>query len=745
MMAKWFPWKWLIACAAKSYGIMDPFMLLARLRKFAEPSEVDAPMELIRAWTMFQARGVVNTRAIQHNLDWVWPYWVERQFNPRDPSFVPRSFSFTHINLTQRNWTAVALPDSDMYAIVDPRGLVTPLDTGWSLDAWVSAEGDRLVPSRCKNAVQHMYCGERLAVRTCVEERGMKIESTAEMHRAGGAGSVLRVEWKAEGPGGAQLCVALRPYNPEGVQFIDSVEPEAKGSGWRVNGRTSVAFDRVPARCPASTYRKGDVFHRLSEDSLESGVRCPVGMATAAAVFPVKENGPDSVAVEIPMKEKPARPARVGGRYRPEKSWELLDGKIPAFDVPDRRMSYIYEAAARTLLVLSAGEVYPGPYTYRRFWFRDACVMLNALLALNHEEPCRRAFEHSFGRRQTVRGFFQSPQGEWDSNGQVLWLAGRWHSLSGNPMSADILKILRKGADWLCRKRISGLPGRPHRGLLPSGFSAEHFGPNNYYYWDNFWGVAGLRSAAAVFESHGQGECREKWSRDADSYEQCILDDIERIPPERSRGGIPAAPGRRMDAGAVGSLVADYPLRLFPPRHERITGTLEFLMKECMIDDGFFHDMTHSGINPYLTLHLAQVLLRCGDARFERLVRKVAGLASSTGQWPEAVHPVTLGGCMGDGQHGWAAAEWVLMMRALFVREEEGKLVIGSGLFPEWLESGEVLRFGPTPTPYGPVTVRVDTSREKPEVKVEGEWRHEKPRIEIALTQNSQQPMTNSQ
>ena len=39
---------------------------------------------------LFHARGLVNTKAIQNNLDWVWPYWVERQFNPADTSFIPR-------------------------------------------------------------------------------------------------------------------------------------------------------------------------------------------------------------------------------------------------------------------------------------------------------------------------------------------------------------------------------------------------------------------------------------------------------------------------------------------------------------------------------------------------------------------------------------------------------------------------------------------------------------------------------
>ena len=35
---------------------------------------------------------------------------------------------------------------------------------------------------------------------------------------------------------------------------------------------------------------------------------------------------------------------------------------------------------------------------------------------------------------------------------------------------------------------------------------------------------------------------------------------------------------------------------------------------------------------------------------------------------------------MGDGQHVWAAAEWVLMIRNCFAREEDDHLILCSGI-----------------------------------------------------------------
>ena len=125
--------------------------------------------------------------------------------------------------------------------------------------------------------------------------------------------------------------------------------------------------------------------------------------------------------------------------------------------------------------------------------------------------------------------------------------------------------------------------------------------------------------------------------------------------------------------------------------------------------------------------------MRRGDERYRRLVKAVARLASPTGKWPEAVHPRTLGGCMGDGEHGWAAAEWCEMMRALFVRESEDGLIIGEGLFPEWFEAGESLSYGPTLTPYGEVTVKIDPDGDGWLARVEGKWRGTPPPMRLKI------------
>lgn len=721
-MIRLLPWKFFVRYAARRYGVIDPATWLARIRRFAQPSEVAEPLELLRAGIIFHARGLVNAKAIQHNLDWVWPYWVERQFNPTDSSFIPRAFSFSHINLTHRNWTAVGLPDLPVYPIVDPRGLVTPLNDGWSLDFWILTENGRsLLPSKLgDDAVrQTLQLDPTLKIITDCVHGGLELRTDVTMGATNFGTANLCVAVGALADADAWLVVAVRPYNPEGVQFVDQIVFDANEQAFHVNEEASVRLSDPPDSLQMAHYADGDVYLDLQRDDHPQEVHCPVGMATAAALFRLREGEARQIQVSVnldrDLKDVPLRQPI-------NHSWSDATRGTAELSIPDARMQFLYDAAVRTMILLSAGDLVPGPYTYRRFWFRDACLMLHPMIAIGLIDRSKRVIE-SFPNRQTLSGYFLSQEGEWDSNGQVLWIAARYASMTGTRLGKEVEQAIRKGVRWLRNKRSHA------SGLLPAGFSAEHLGPNDFYFWDNFWALGGLRNIASYWHSIGDDDAASEADILAEEFSISIESCITAIPSTQSNGAVPAAPGRRMDAGAIGSMVADYPLQLYPPGDERMRTTGDFLIGHCFQRGGFFQEMIHSGINAYLTLDLAQSLLRKGDPRYGELIRRVAELASPTGQWPEAIHPQTFGGCMGDGQHGWAAGEWIMMIRNCFVREEAESLIIGSGILSEWLAGGEEIRFGPTQTAWGPVRIRIDQAC----LHLDAHWRGDPPRVTISV------------
>ena len=738
MIFKWLPWKYIVRRAARAQGFLDPILVMSRLANFAQPSEVGEPIELLRAGLVFHARGLMNTRAIQNNLDWIWPYWVERQFNPHDISFIPRAFSISHVNLSHRNWTAVGLPDCPSLPIIDPSGLVTPYYDGWSLDAWIiPLDGAPLIPSKSKAISQSWE----------LEPDGLAVETALGAHVSvgmdqglPGRGLQSRVDVIAEGPAGTcrirlrglsdrkgWLVVSLRPYNPEGVSFIHDLKLSAGRSLWTVDGFPAVRFSDTVDRHLSSEYHVGDVFHKVLQEGIpeDKGTHCRVGLATGAALFELQPGKLREITLKIDLAGDKETRKQFPGAHAP-KAWAPALSGLAQLQVPDERFEFLYRAGVRSLLLHSPDEVFPGPYTYKRFWFRDAAFIINAMLAAGMVERSERALD-LFPKRQTMGGYFLSQEGEWDSNGEALWILKRFCEVTGRSPKDAWIHPIAKAAEWIVAKRIKSHKEERVLGLFPAGFSAEHLGPNDFYYWDDFWGAAGLQAAASLLEGTREAKTAALAGDQASDFLAAIDKSLRAAQRLQAVGGaMPASPFRRMDPGAIGSLAVTYPLALWSGDDPRVVATLDFILAKCMFKGGFFQDMIHSGINAYLTLHLAQALLRAGDPRFFQLIRDTAALATRTGQWPEAIHPHTLGGCMGDGHHVWASAEWVLMMRSLFIREDGRVLVLGSGLPDEWLRSGKTLSFGPSPTAFGTLTVTVKPYGEGVRVAWEGKW-HAKP------------------
>ncbi len=629
--SKWSLWSFILRRLAKAKGFLDPTVVFARLQRFSQPSEVWVPTELLRSGAVLQARGLINSQAIQHNLQWIWPFWVERQFDPRDQAFIPRAFSMTHINLTHRNWTAIGLPDYPDMPIVDPRGLVTPFFDGWSLDAWIVADKFSLIPSRMIDVHQEINLDGGVRIITTSKKDNYIIQAVSEVKIEGGY-PICETSYKAVAPCKAWLVVGIRPYNPEGISAVNTIRKLEGKHGWCVNDQQDVSLSSVPARYLFSTYESRDIFNQVQEypqvNAISEGeapqVACHIGMAASAALYALEPGKVREIIVRVPLSKT---------EWRPDPQWGEHLRQHCELRIPDRKFQSLYDIALRTLILHSPEDVvYPGPFTYKRFWFRDAAFILNAMIQAGLLKNVEKIID-SFPKRQEHSGYYLSQDGEWDSNGQALWIIQRYCAMTNTPIKHEWLMSAYQAARWIQWKRLSPKDKAIHAGLLPAGFSAEHFGPSDFYYWDDFWAVAGLRAASRLADGK-HPDLQERFAAEAKDFLVSIEKSLDAGHEKFGSTGIPASPYRRMDAGAIGSLVVSYPLQVWPAQEKRVLETANFLMRKHFLHGGFYHEISHSGINVYLTLHIAQVLLRAGDQRFLNVVDAVAQLASPTGQWP---------------------------------------------------------------------------------------------------------------
>jgi hypothetical protein len=410
---------------------------------------------------------------------------------------------------------------------------------------------------------------------------------------------------------------------------------------------------------------------------------------------------------------------------------------------------------ANLLMLADDGEIHPGPTIYDSFWIRDSSVeAIACALAGDGELADRQLSDHYPARFRlgadpigpvSSRGFFggehEVDDHEWDSNGEALWAFGRFDRIAGRgrAFGAGVyFPFVVDGARWI-------RDNRDQYGLLHSGWSAEHLGDRDQpHYWDDFWSLAGLYEAARLGERLQAAEVKELWAA-FDDLKSAIAASIRWALDEQRRGGawqtfIPTGPGNvgELDSTIVGALAYFHPCRLYMGQKlgsdvdTAARLTLETIWSNFTAEEGGFrHDHAWRAYGAYLTLQLAHAFLFVGDReRMDRCLAWAVGDAAyarvtrfdEAGQWQQVAlgawneqhcYPVATDfervpddwWYMGDIPHGWAAAEFNLLLRdiLLFEADEDADahIFIAPGVMPHWLQGGGRITVTNAPTLFG--------------------------------------------
>jgi hypothetical protein len=280
-------------------------------------------------------------------------------------------------------------------------------------------------------------------------------------------------------------------------------------------------------------------------------------------------------------------------------------------------------------------------------------------------------------------------------------------------------------------------------GLLYDGWSAEHLGDKDKpHYWDDFWAIAGLWEALRLANRYNRPEAAEI---------RAILQDVSQatsqsiswvLQEQKNRGFwetfIPTGPADagRLDSTMIGTVAYFHPCRL----HDGIKLGIEVdnaarmtlhTIWDHFMEGGFRHDSAWSCYGPYLTLQLAHAYLFVGDLdKMNQCLEwtvwagfsPVSGSSgrpgdivfAAMGAWNEQhcypiaknfMHKPFSYWYMGDIPHGWACAEFILLVRDILFFESSEDLnphiFIAPGVLPEWIKNEEVISVRDAPTIFG--------------------------------------------
>jgi hypothetical protein len=645
----------------------DATDMIRSAMKLGNPTKTEWPAETLPMNSRLFASGFWNYSFFQFNRKFLPPLWAVEQYNPESESFLPRSHNILSMNQTQRNWVGIGFPGRSMEASVDMAGALMVYPGSYTIE-FATVEGGRVIrPQNRSSEVKLVLKGPE---RIHCTWRGIAVEYTATEHG---------IRLKASG--NKPVLIAVRPFNFEGPALLYRLTYTEKKK--HLGGGADMTFDRSPDYTCVSDWKNGDALRRIGplvrrlrngkKQSLDRhSAKDAIGLTTAAFYF----TRADNCEAEIADHQHDSLPVALRGKNAKQIIGEYFENALSA-ELPGEYSAWLEHAKDHLIALWDYDSIKPGSYTYHHFWIRDAVIMMYALLLMGAKKAVKPIIERFTGMVRSS-GLFESQTGEWDANGQALWILAQYVRYTHD--TSIIIRMkgqIEKMIGWI--EKSAGQYG----GVLPPGFSAEHLGPADWYLWDNFWALGGLKKIAPYLKPIGLED------RAMKQYDR-LTGSLNRYLVEYSY--LPAALGRGKDAGMIGSIAAAYPLQISEFCDARMLRTLDLIRDNYFFKGCFFQDNIHSGLNPYLTIQMAESYLYLGRTRQARqILRSIKGRAQKAYTFPEAIHVRTGGGCMGDGFHGWASAESLIMIRNLVAREvvlADGTeaMVYLSGFREKWLK-----------------------------------------------------------
>jgi len=665
---------------------------------------------------------------------------AERSPRGRFPRYLYREQSY---------WTCAGVPDGHTCALINEEGLVEPDKGTFSLEPFLHADGKLITWADAKRSVRLEPDG--LAIPTTQWKLpGFTLETTA-FATGHGADAVLFVRYRVRNAGRnalrARLFVALRPYqvNPpwqawQGLGGLSAIKEITWTHGAvRVNRDRWVVPLSKPAAFGAAAFEQGVISDHLAQGRVpgQTHLRDDLGFASGAMRFDltIPAGGSREMFIAVPFGAKPRMDAKqvrriadADGAAQFEEAVRVMrdwTGGV-SFRMPAgvaREAALTFRTAAGQILINRDGPaIQPGPRRYTRSWIRDGVIMGAALLRIGDQRALPE-FIRWFAPFQRKDGFVpccvdhSGPDWlvEHDSHGQLIYgVMESFRFMGDRAFLREMWPHVRQAARFLEKLRALRLtpeyrtPEKIARyGLLPESASHEGYLAHPVHsYWDDAWGLRGLKDAAAIAAELGHESDARAFAKLAESFRETLGASVRAVIAEKKLKYVPASvewadfdPTATSNAVTLLQDLADFPARQLDEMYEMFLG--EFRRKH--IDRVPWNNYTAYEIR------IIGALVQLGK-RAEALELLKFFLSDRRprrwNQWPEiSWRNPRSPGHLGDVPHTWIAAEYMLAFASLlaYERRADDALIIGAGVDAKWLAARGGISVRGLPTWYGPL------------------------------------------
>lgn len=527
------------------------------------------------------------------------------------------------------------------------------------------------------------------------------------------------------------LYVLVLPDNPTGAAPIHDAAIDGKEIA--VDGALFLKANRLPDESGALDLARVDPFDALAAtkarpSSLQSvdgrgsaylGYRVSLGPGEQfhlTLVAPLRALGADSNA-DLAALDPEASADAVAT------AWANRLDRVEVH-LPDQQVEDAFDASlAYMLMARGPNTLFSGPTSERAVWVRDVAYIGDALASTGYGDAVAPVLQLLLssqlpsGRQPPIVEANGDPRlplkTEWDAPGELIATMVTYAQLTGDDaFLRENYPRLRLAAAFLRSQlqasRSPELRGTPEYGILPAGESAEDiYSPEWHHYWDDFWALAGFQEGATAASELGHPDDAAWMNEQEGLLRTDLIASIRQVAPKSDEPFIPNGPeDTHSTAMSRSGTPSVWPYLVLDPRSTLVRHSFDVYYTWTVQPYGGAYNHYGSNDWPYAGLSLAHAFYRLGmvDRTWQMLQwaldhQTAPGLYS----WCESVDPQQFAYRSGDCPHSWMAAEIVLLVRDVLVREDGTRLHLGP--YPaDWLPPGGAVVAKRFPTRFGSVS-----------------------------------------
>jgi len=523
---------------------------------------------------------------------------------------------------------------------------------------------------------------------------------------------------------------------------MPDVKDWQKAFGWPTEGENFTVWIRYKVINASSTPARAKLYIRVNP-------KISVGTHYVDMLLKPGESIEQAARYPFfPLKDATAMLALLQEDYHPWLQrtidwWHGMKQSIASIEVPEKKATDALRAAHVCQMIANdLGEVRGGEGFYDEFYIRDGAYQVMELEEAGMWEAAKKSIE-LYLPRQREDGRFESQAGQFDANGQALWVLWQYYKMSADMAFLErVYPAMHKAADWTIKtlKETQNDPEFP--GLLPKALADGEYlweGQNHIVGYD-FWNLRGLLVTADAARILGKPDESADLLKQVDQYRSAI----DAAMKKNGLGHFP--PSWELVGTHWGNTETLWPTPIFPKSDTRVSELIDFLRND--FGGGYVEGTIRwmglpDVIHPYMGAYTTMADLTLGND--ERVIQDFYWtLLHSTAAhaFPEGIFYKSRTAWGNTIPHVTGAGNYAILLRHMLVHEEGNELHLLKAIPDWWLADGQQIRIAKLPTWFGNVSLTITGTAKGVEIKFDGPDREKPARIVLHLPDN--RPLMNA-